>query len=322
MPGPIASSAKLHPDAATALYRDAIVIDATAPMLHRDDEWSKWLNGGVTAAFATFGQSPSLASTASSLAGWYAKFRRHTNRLIHATSPEDIIRAKHDGKLAIVFHLQNAPGVEYDLGYLEIYQRLGVRAIQLAFNVRNALGDGSSETSNAGLSERGKTAIREMNRLGILVDLSHSGVRTSLEAMALSSVPVVFSHSNVRAVRDHPRSLTDEQIRAVSACKGVIGLNGFPAFIKPDSFSPTVGDLLDHLDHIVQVAGDRPMLVWASTTTTSIAPDTTPASQAASGIASNIRRRPGNTRVASTIRRNCRRSPPPLPSADTASRTS
>jgi len=154
-----------------------------------------------------------------------------------------------------VFHFQNGAPIEYDLNLLEVYHRLGVRAIQLTYNVKNQIGDGCLERTNAGLSDLGIAAIKEMNRLGILVDLSHTGEQTTLDAMDASEKPVVFTHANVKAVCDHPRNLTDKQMRKLADVGGVMGLNGFPAFVRADTPAPTLDHLLDHLDYIVKKIG-------------------------------------------------------------------
>lgn len=239
-------------------YRKAIVIDATAPILVNDQDWPKWQEGGVTCAFATLTISrggANMPGVISSIAGWLAKIRSNAQRLLLATSVADIERAKREGKLAVVFHFQNGAPIEYDLNLIEVYHRLGVRAIQLTYNVKNQLGDGCLERTNAGLSDLGIAAIKEMNRLGIVVDLSHTGEQTTLDAMDVSEKPVVFTHANAKAVCDHPRNLSERQMRRLADVGGVMGLNGFPAFVRAGTDAPTLDDLLDHLDYIVKTIG-------------------------------------------------------------------
>ena len=239
-------------------YRKAIVIDATAPILVNDQDWPKWQEGGVTCAFATLTISrggANMPGVITSIAGWLAKIRANAQRLLLATTVADIERAKREGKLAVVFHFQNGAPIEYDLNLIEVYHRLGVRAIQLTYNVKNQLGDGCLERTNAGLSDLGIAGIKEMNRLGIVVDLSHTGEQTTLDAMDVSEKPVVFTHANAKAVCDHPRNLSDRQMRRLADVGGVMGLNGFPAFVRAGTDAPTLDDLLDHLDYIVKTIG-------------------------------------------------------------------
>jgi len=231
------------------------VIDATSPLLERDDEWPKWVDGGVTAVLATVATNEDTAGALQQVARWLARLRGHADRLMHATTATDIERAKQEGRLAVVFHFQNAQPLGRDTGLVEVFHRLGVRVIQLTYNVKSAVGDGCTERTDAGLSDLGVELVREMNRVGVLVDLSHTGVQTTLDAMDVSTQPVVFTHSNARAVCDHPRNLTDEQIRGVARSGGVIGLNGFPRFVTDRTDRPALDDLLRHLDHIAELVG-------------------------------------------------------------------
>ncbi len=245
-------------ESASAQYRQSIVIDATAPILVNDEDWPKWHEGGVTCAFATVTSTrggANMPNVIASMASWLGKIRRNADRLLLATSVADIERAKREGKLAVVFHFQNGTPIEYDLDLLELYHRVGVRAIQLTYNVKNQIGDGCLERTNAGLSDLGVAAVKEMNRVGILVDLSHTGEQTTLDAMDVSGKPVVFTHANAKAICDHPRNLTDRQMRKLADLGGVMGLNGFPSFVRSGVDAPTVDDLLDHLDYIVKKIG-------------------------------------------------------------------
>jgi membrane dipeptidase len=240
---------------AAALYKNAIVIDATSPILDREEEWPKWHRGGVTAVMATVASNEDSAGAIHEIGAWFERIRKNHGRLLHATSVADIQRAKAEGKLAVVFHFQNARPIGYDLSLVEVYQRLGVRAIQLTYNVKSPVGDGCSERTDGGLSDLGVAIVAEMNRVGMVVDLSHTGFQTTMDAMEASTAPVIFSHSNAKAICDHPRNLTDEQIKAAAQKGGVIGLNGYPAFIRSDTNRPALEDLLVHLDHIANLVG-------------------------------------------------------------------
>src|SRR5690606_24147397 len=134
------------------------------------------------------------------------------------------------------------------------YHRLGVRAMLLAYNQAEAAGDGCLEPRNGGLTRFGHQVIAEMNRVGMLVDLSHCGVRTALEAIDASAQPVAITHTGAKAVYDHPRTVPDELLLAVAARGGVIGINGHPAFIDGTS-APPLSRVVDHLDHIVELVG-------------------------------------------------------------------
>ncbi len=241
---------------AHALHARAIVIDATCPLARDPEHLQRWIDGGVTAV------APSLASTDDSRAAirtigrWLRLIERRGDALRLVTRADDILAAKRERRLGIIFHFQGADPVEDQIDLLSVYHRLGVRIIQLTYNRKNRVGDGCEERTDAGLSKFGVALVREMNRLGILVDGSHTGVRTTLDAMEVSSAPVVFSHANARAVHPSARNLTDEQIRAVARTGGVIGAVGYPAFVSADP-RPTIDQLVAHIDYVARLVGPQ-----------------------------------------------------------------
>jgi membrane dipeptidase len=241
---------------AKALHERAIVMDVTCPLLNKPEFIDRWVAGGVTAA------APSLASTQDSreamraIATWLRRIEGSADRFRLVTRADDIVAAKREKRLGIIFHFQGADPIEDDLGLLHVYHRLGVRIIQLTYNRKNRVGDGCEERTDAGLSRYGVALIREMNRLGIVVDCSHTGVRTTLETMEISTAPVVFTHANARAVHPSARNLTDEQIRAVARTGGVIGMVGFPGFVSPNP-RPTMDQFIRHFDYIASLVGPQ-----------------------------------------------------------------
>jgi membrane dipeptidase len=126
--------------------------------------------------------------------------------------------------------------------------------VQLTYNIANRVGDGCEEPGNAGLTRFGRDLVIRLNENRIIVDGSHTGVRTTLEAIEASTRPFVFSHANAHAVHPCPRNITDDQIRAAAATGGLIGINGFPAFVGR-AREPTIADFLRHLDHVVKLVG-------------------------------------------------------------------
>jgi membrane dipeptidase len=140
-----------------------------------------------------------------------------------------------------------------DLNMVSLYYKLGVRALLLCYNQKNSVGDGCHEPGNAGLSSFGRLLIAEMNRVGMLVDCSHTGYRTTMEAMEASSAPVLLSHSNARVLRDHERNVWDDQILACAQTGGVIGVNGMGIYIADNDASNEA--MFRHIDHICDLAG-------------------------------------------------------------------
>src|SRR5262249_19127189 len=136
------------------------------------------------------------------------------------------------------------------------FEACGLRAMQLTYNSRNRLGDGCFEPTDAGLSKFGKKVIKRMEELSVAVDLAHAGIRTTLDAAATATRPIIVSHANVRALCDTPRNLTDEEIRAVASTGGVIGACAFPFFITRSS-TADLDKLIDHIDYISRLVGPQ-----------------------------------------------------------------
>jgi membrane dipeptidase len=154
----------------------------------------------------------------------------------------------------LILHFQGTEALEYEPGLLEVWWRLGVRVVQLAYNRRNPFCDGCEEPEDGGLSTLGARLVSELNRLGMLIDISHTGTRSALEAIEASAAPVVASHANALAVHASRRNLPDELIRAIAESGGVIGMNAFPFFVGPGD-PPTLDQLIDHVEYIDALVG-------------------------------------------------------------------
>lgn len=239
-------------DAAT-LHRDAIVIDGTCPLLRRKEFVDWYIEGGVTACSPTVGSTASAEDTLRNLGSWHRLLGARQDLLLIERG-EQIPAAKSAGRLGLVFHFQGTDPIENDLNLVEAYRALGVRMVQLTYNIANRVGDGCEEPGNAGLSRFGRDLVTRLNENRIIVDGSHTGVRTTLEAIEVSTRPFVFSHANAHAVYPCPRNITDDQIRAAAATGGLVGINGFPAFVGRAP-QPTIEDFLRHLDHVVELVG-------------------------------------------------------------------
>jgi membrane dipeptidase len=246
------------------LHRKAVVInalDSTISMKglgYSDQSFLKLREGGVTAVnFTLLHPWLAIRQIFERIYGFYELFKRSCDKALLATSVEDIRRAKENGKMAVTFGLQNASQIEDGLNLLAIFHRLGIKIIQLTYQRRNLIGDGCGERTDCGLSRFGIQVVEEMNKLGILIDLSHVGYTTTIEAIEISKEPVVFSHSNVRSLCDHVRNKSDEQIRALAEKGGVIDIASQAHFLKP--YGPiagaTIEDYLDHIDYVVKLAG-------------------------------------------------------------------
>ncbi|MCB1454652.1 MAG: membrane dipeptidase [Rhizobiaceae bacterium] len=178
--------------------------------------------------------------------------------LIRASRPEDIIEAHKSGKHCLYLTGNGVPlpqdwvSVEQELGYVRLFYQLGIRMMHVTYNRRNMLGDGCAETANGGLSDFGRAAIREMNRVGVIIDVAHSGWQTSLEAAQVSTRPMVASHTVCAAVNNHIRAKPDNVIKAICDTGGLIGICSIPNFLGKTG---DIAALLDHIDYVVQKFG-------------------------------------------------------------------
>jgi len=218
-----------------------------------DDSYiEKLRTGGITLAMSSVAHNHSFREAIDQIIAFYSRFE-NDDRLLHVSRVEDIHKAKKAGKIGVGFHFQNSRPVEHDLRLLDVFFKLGVRVIQITYNEKNLVGDGCTEITDCGLSKFGREMIQRMNATGMVVDLSHVGYRTSMEAIEVSKDPVIFSHSNADSICPSKRNLKDDQIKALAKNRGVIGINAFPSFVK--EADPTLADLIDHIDYIAHLVG-------------------------------------------------------------------
>lgn len=238
---------------------EGILLDAAAPLLEPRSLKRRLppvVAGGVDALLATVGAIEDFRTTMEVVSKWLEIDRTSAQNIRIARSVADIRAAKSAGKTAIVIHFQGADPIEDELDFLNVFHACGLRAMQLTYNSRNRLGDGCFEPTDAGLSKFGKKVVRRMEELSVAVDLAHAGIRTTMDAAATATRPIIVSHANARALCDTPRNLTDEEIRAVAATGGVIGICAFPYFIKRNGTSNLDG-LVDHADYISRLVGPQ-----------------------------------------------------------------
>ena len=242
-------------DTAKQLYQEAVVIDGLnvsnwdSPAVYQSLHAS-----GVTAFNATVATWEGYRETLDNIAAWLRRFREYDDVFVQVRTVDEILQAKKDGKVGVILGSQNASSIENDLDRLALFHALGMRIIQLTYNERNLLGNGCHERRDDGLSNFGLDAVREMNRLGILIDLSHVGNRTALEAIELSEKPVAITHANARSYFDHPRNKTDEVLQLLAKRNGVVGAAAIAAFL-PTRFESTLADYVDAIDGLVERVG-------------------------------------------------------------------
>ena len=223
----------MRKDRSIALHAESIIIDGLNISRWSEAVFEQMSQGGLTAINATIAIHEGFRETIGNIAHWHRLFDQYRSMITPVQSVDDIRRAKREKKVGVIFGFQSTDPIERDLYLLSVFKELGVRIIQLTYNERNYIGDGCLERTDCGLSLFGLEVIEEMNRLGILIDLSHTGYRTAMETIEASKQPVVFTHANPRTLCDHPRNKTDEQIRAVVEKGGLIGPTSFPPSWPP-----------------------------------------------------------------------------------------
>lgn len=242
------------------LKNESIIADIAMDFLPEaeiPDKWNiitRYKDAGFTYLnIALGGDLTSVETAIHYIARQRHQIMSRSDDLIIVKTVEDIFQAKRDNKLALGFWFQGSTPLAKDINLIELYYLLGIRHILLAYNTRNEIGDGILEKKDAGLSSFGYNVIEEMNRVGMLIDMSHAGIKTSLDVIEASRDPILFSHSNAQGINPQPRNLTDEQIKAICRKKGVIGINGMGLILGEDK--PTAEKFVTHINYISQLVG-------------------------------------------------------------------
>jgi membrane dipeptidase len=267
---------------AMALHKEAIVVDASLVAFTdyvAEDIWvDDMLAGGITASNATVAMQHNLGEALREMKTYHNWAKSTEGKALIAMSAADIMKAKKEGKHAVIFGPQDSQFLEGTIDFLKIAYEYGIRIIQLTYNYRNSAGDGCSENKQAGLSNYGRNLVEEMNKQGVLIDLSHTGDPSTDDAIEHSKDPVSFTHTiprdnlhkelsdwakwnnkytfyggwNDYAVR---RSKTDEQIQACAEKGGVIGIT--PFFAKKAGDSTLTDDIIDQIDYTANLVGAK-----------------------------------------------------------------
>ncbi|GLR45617.1 dipeptidase [Mesorhizobium amorphae] len=241
--------------AARQLHEAAIIIDAVCPLLDDKSTISAYRAGGLTAVAPTVGCWNGAGATLRTIGSWH-KLLRERDDLILIRTAADIRKAKALGKAGIILHFQGPEPIEDKLDLIDAFKALGVGVMQLAYNVKNRIGDGCEERTDGGLSRFGRRVIERMNQARMIVDCAHTGVRTTMDAIEHSSAPVIISHANAKTVHPSPRNISDELIKAIAENGGTIGVVGFPGFVSKDK-RPTIDQFIDHIVHVCDLVGTQ-----------------------------------------------------------------
>lgn len=254
-----------------ALMRRATVVDMLSPLLISPSRTralllkphsltpegiQRYKDSGIHVFHASVGVGGREAQTQALryFAGWNGFLAQHPDHFLRIGSAADFDRAKASGRVGVLLGLQNS---EHFLAPddVNLFYGLGQRVSQLTYNARNLIGNGCTERRDDGISDFGVSVVARMNQVGMVVDVSHCGDRTTLDACEVSKKPVLITHSNCRAlVPNHPRCKTDEAIRAMAATGGVMGITGVRMFVR-DREPTTIEHLVDHFEHVAKLVG-------------------------------------------------------------------
>src|SRR5215813_10553145 len=294
-----------HNDVTTPMTNDDFDLGGAPPAPYRTSI-ERMKQGGMTAEFFSLYVKPwyvehggAARRTLDMIDSVYRAVARHPNDLMLATSAADIRRAKKEGKIAALMGIEGGHAIEDSLATLREFYRLGVRYMTLTWNNTNDWADaGRGEKKHNGLSDFGKEVVREMNRLGMLVDVSHVADKTMSDALDVSQAPIIASHSSARALSNVPRNIPDDLLKRIGEKGGVVQVNFYSGFVDTTTVTPQsderdarlkaqaaalaekykddperlgeendkleaanplpplpIGKLIDHIDHIVKVAG-------------------------------------------------------------------
>ena len=266
-----AHSAVEYSSRAIDLIGRSTVIDMLSVLTLDFNKQAKWLNDPelfqtadlqpfIDSGINIFHQSVGLGgpnaydSALQYFARWNGFIANDDDHFMRIDSVADLKRVKKSAKIGILLGLQNSEHFRRPED-VDFFRGLGQRVSQLTYNTRNLIGNGSTERRDEGISDFGVSIIERMNKVGMAVDVSHCGDRTTLDAFEISKKPVLITHSNCRAlVPGHPRLKTDEAIKKVGEAGSVIGITGVRMFVKGDE-PTTVEHVLDHFDHVKKLIG-------------------------------------------------------------------
>jgi membrane dipeptidase len=239
----------------TDLHDELVVIDGLIVSNWSRDVFEDMRRGGLTAANCTCSVWENFAETMRNIGAWKRWFVEDADLIMPVRRAADIDEAKRAGKTGIILGFQNTSAFEDQLSYVPLFKELGVGIAQITYNTQNLAGSGCYETRDRGLSDFGREVVAEMNRVGMLCDLSHVGPVTSREVILASTRPVAYTHILPAALKAHPRNKTDEEIRFIVERGGFVGVTMFPPFLASGN-DATVDDYVGAIDYVIGIAGE------------------------------------------------------------------
>lgn len=239
---------------AAELHADSIVIDGLIIAKWSRDLFEDMRRGGLTAANCTVSVWEGFQATVDNIAMVGKMMRDNADLVTPVHTTADIRRAKAEGRTGIILGFQNTSAFEDKLGYVEVFKRLGVGIVQMCYNTQNLVGTGCYER-DGGLSGFGREVVAEMNRVGIMCDLSHVGPKTSEEVILESKKPVCYSHCLPSGLKEHPRNKSDAELKFIADHGGFVGVTMFAPFLKR-GIDSTVDDYAEAIEYVMNLAGE------------------------------------------------------------------
>ncbi|OXY83825.1 peptidase M19 [Oceanimonas doudoroffii] len=232
------------------MHNEMIVIDGLQYSNWSREIFEQLREGGVTMVHATIVYHEQIRETLMRIAEWNRQFEQHGDLIMPVRGADDIRRAKAEGKVGIMFGAQNCSPIEDDIGMVEVMRNLNLMIMQLTYNNQSLLACGCYEAEDSGVTRFGRQVIREMNRVGMVVDMSHSAERSTLEAIEISERPIVISHANPLSFHAAKRNKSDTVLKALAESGGLLGFSAYPFHLKngPDC------TLEDYCDMIARTA--------------------------------------------------------------------
>jgi membrane dipeptidase len=237
------------------LHQDAVVFDGLIVANWSREVFEDMRRGGLTAANCTCSVWEGFHDTMANIGQWNRRFGDHGDLIFKARTTADIRTAKEQGKTAVVLGFQNTSAFEDRLDFIEIFKDAGVGIVQVTYNTQNLIGSGCYETTDSGLSDFGREVVAEMNRVGMLCDLSHVGSVTSRDVIEVSTKPVAYSHCLPSGLKDHARNKSDDELCFIADRGGFIGVTMFTPFLKRGT-EASIDDYIEAMDYVVNLAGE------------------------------------------------------------------
>ena len=236
------------------LHDDAIVIDGLIIAKWNRELLEDMRRGGLTAANCTVSVWEGFQATVDNIVASNALMAECSELVRPVRTTADITRAKEEDKTGIIYGFQNAHAFEDQIGYVEVFKQLGVGIVQLCYNTQNLVGTGCYER-DGGLSGFGREIVAEMNRVGIMCDLSHVGAKTSEEVILESQKPVCYSHCLPSGLKEHPRNKSDAELRFIAEHGGFVGVTMFTPFLRA-GVDATIDDYCEAIEYVMNIVGE------------------------------------------------------------------